>query len=187
LSPRQNVNRKRIALTIHKGKRSFLSYIAKKENEVLLLPELKYRRAGGTMRKLLLILFLGIVLVSCGKKETVKHESADSLLSQEAFTLAETVRTAFIDKDIATLKKNSLDEGYKALSANKKVYDRVELTFTPRWVEIDKAKVFLNIAWKSKWTTSDRIADDRGMAVFVLEGKPLKLSKILRANPFVHP
>jgi hypothetical protein len=45
----------------------------------------------------------------------------------------------------------------------------------------------LNITWKSKWTVQGKQLEDRGMAVFVMEGRPLKLSRIMRANPFVAP
>lgn len=138
------------------------------------------------MKKVLLLLFVGVLLVSCGKKE-VKQVSQESKLTQEAFTLTETVKNAFMVKDNITLKKSSTEEGYRDITANAREYERVELTFTPRWVDIEGNQLHLNISWKSTWVASGRSTEERGMAVFVMEGIPLKISKILRGNPFVFP
>lgn len=138
------------------------------------------------MKKILLLLLVGVLLVSCGKKE-VKQVSQDSKITLEAFTLAETVRSAFVVKDDITLKKSSTEEGYRDIRANTRAYDRVEITFTPRWVEIENNQLQVNIAWKSVWVVAGNSTEERGMAVFVVEGVPLKVSKILRANPFIFP
>ncbi len=138
------------------------------------------------MKKILLLLFAGVLLVSCGNKE-VKQVSQDSKLTLEAFALAETVKNAFVVKDDITLKKNSTEAGYRDIMENTRAYDRVEFTFTPRWVEIEDNKLQVNIAWKSVWVVSGKSTEESGMAVFVMEGVPLKVSKILRANPFVFP
>ncbi len=138
------------------------------------------------MRKTALFLFILLILISCGKKE-VKQVSQESKTSIEAFALAESIKIAFIKNDTIALQKNSSEEGYKDITANKKGFDTVELTFTPRWVEIENNQIFVNIAWKSTWITSGRRTEGRGMAVFVMDGRPLKLTKILRSNPFVYP
>lgn len=132
------------------------------------------------------ILFLGLMPVSCGK-EKIKPVSGESGQALEAFALAETIREAFIKNDMDTLRENSTEDGYRDITANSKDFDSLELTFTPRWVEIEGQEIYLNIAWKSSWTSSGKQVEDRGMAVFVLEGRPLKVAKILRANPFSHP
>jgi hypothetical protein len=141
------------------------------------------------MRKtalLLTILFAAAVLCSCGKKE-VKVASQESKTAEEVFALTEKIRDAFIKNDRDTLRISSTDGGFKDITANKKSYDSVELAFTPRWVEIEQTKVTVNVTWKSKWTAGGKKAEDRGMAVFVMEGRPLKLSGILRTNPFIFP
>jgi hypothetical protein len=138
------------------------------------------------MKKIVILFFVVLSLVSCGKKE-VKPVSPESATSLEAFALADTVMTAYISNDRETMKKNSTAEGFKDITANKKAYDRVELVFTPRWVEIENNQIYLNISWKSVWTNAGKKSEDRGMAVFVMDGKPLKVSKILRANPFIYP
>ena len=138
------------------------------------------------MRKILLLLLVVALLVSCSKKE-VKQVSQDSKMTLEAFTLAETVKNAFIVKDDITLKKSSTEDGYRDIMENTRAYDRVELTFTPRWVEIENNQLQVNIAWKSVWVAAGKSSEERGMAVFVMEGVPLKITKVLRGNPFVFP
>lgn len=138
------------------------------------------------MKKIVLFLCILLMFVSCGKKE-VKKESHESRIAKEAFALAETVKNAFLENDRTSLKEHATEEGYRDILANEKVFDSVELSFNPRWVEIENLKVYLNIAWTSTWTTSGRKVEERGMAVFVMDGRPLKVEKILRANPFIYP
>jgi hypothetical protein len=138
------------------------------------------------MKKTALVLLACILLVSCGKKE-VKPVSQESKATTEAFAVVETVKNAFIKKDLATIRNNSTDEGYRAITASSKSYDSVDITFTPRWVEIEGNQITVNISWKSSWVLSGRKTEERGMAVFAMEGYPLKVARILRANPFVPP
>jgi len=138
------------------------------------------------MRKTILLVCIIGALFACGKKE-VKPESQESKIAQESFALAETLKGAFIRNDKAVLRDNTTEEGYRDVTANKKAFDSVELTFTPRWVEIEDNQINLNVSWKSTWSSAGKKTEDRGMAVFVIEGRPLKLSKILRTNPFKYP
>ncbi len=138
------------------------------------------------MKKAFILLSAVLFLFACGKKE-VKPVSSESKTSLEAFALAETIENAFLKKDKETIRQNATPDGFQDVMANTKPYDSVEITFMPRWVEIDDAKVTLNVSWKSTWTAAGRKAEDRGMAVFLMEGRPLKLSKIVRGNPFVFP
>jgi hypothetical protein len=138
------------------------------------------------MRKAVLLCCI-LLLFSCGKKE-VKPESRESKTAQEAFAVAETIKDAFINNDLETIRKNTMGSGFSQVAAYRKDAKSVELTFTPRWVEIEKeGQVTLNIQWKSRWITSDKTLEDRGMTVFMLEGNPLRLSRIVRANPFEYP
>lgn len=138
------------------------------------------------MKKILLLLLVGMLLISCGKKE-VKQVSQESKLTLEAFTLAETIKKAFMVKDNITLQKSATETGYKDITINTRGYDSVEFTFTPRWVDIENNRLHVNISWKSTWVVSGRSKEERGMAVFLMEGAPLKVSRILRGNPFVMP
>lgn len=138
------------------------------------------------MKKILLLALVGVMLVSCGKKE-VKPVTPESKITLEAFALAETIKSAFVVKDSITLKKNSTESGYKDIMANNGPFDKVEISFTPRWVDIDNNKLEVNISWKSAWTVSGKSKAGRGMAVFVMDGTPLRVTKILRSNPFIMP
>lgn len=138
------------------------------------------------MKKIILVVLSVVLLFACGKKE-VKQVSPDAKLSSEAFTLVEKIREAYVSKDLVTIQQNSTEAGYRDIMSNRSPYDSVSLTFTPRWVEIEKDQTTINVTWKSKWTAAGKTASDRGMAVIILEGAPLKVSKIVRGNPFVYP
>jgi hypothetical protein len=138
------------------------------------------------MKKAVILLCAALFLFACSKKE-VKPVSIESNTSLEAFNLADTIENAFVKKDNETIRQNTTPEGYNAVMANTKPYDSVEFSFTPRWVDIDGSQVTLNVSWQSTWTASGKKVRDRGMAVFLMEGKPLKLTKIIQGNPFVFP
>jgi hypothetical protein len=136
--------------------------------------------------KRIVLIALIIFLFSCGKEE-VKKVSEESMIAQEAFRLAETIRTAYLDDDRKNLEKNSTKDGYVELIGAIKSFDSAELTFTPTWVEIEDSVVNLSISWKGIWIVSGEKKEERGVAVFVFEERPLKLSQVLRANPFRQP
>lgn len=127
-----------------------------------------------------------ICIASCGKKE-VKNVSEESRIAQQAFQLADTIRNAYLDSDRKTLEKYSTQEGYRELIGVLKDFDNAELEFVPTWVEIEGSVVRLTVSWKGTWSVRDVKKDERGLAVFVLEGEPLKLVQVLRANPFRQP
>lgn len=137
------------------------------------------------MKKITLLLLATVLLLSCGGKKEVKQVSQESKSATEAFGVAETIKNAFVKKDLATIQKNTTEAGFKDITTGRQVFDSVDITFTPRWVEIEGDQILVNISWKSTWQLSGRKADERGMAVFVMEGNPLKVKKILRANPFI--
>jgi hypothetical protein len=138
----------------------------------------------------ILTVFIGIffatLLMSCGKKE-VKPVSQESKLAQEAFELAETLKNAYMKKDRETFADNCTNDGYRELIGVIKQFDKAELTFTPTWVEIKDSSVYLSVSWKGIWTIGTKSREERGLGVFVLEGKPLKLARIQRENPFRQP
>src|SRR4030042_5444591 len=128
------------------------------------------------------IFLLITLLVSCGSKE-VKPVSEDSKITQEAFTLAEIVIDAYINDNRATLESNFTKDGYRELITDIKIFDSAELTFTPTWVEIEDSVVSITVSWKGTWTVSGEKKEERGVAVFVFEERPLKLSHVLKENP----
>jgi uncharacterized protein (UPF0333 family) len=136
--------------------------------------------------RFILFLVAMLLFVACGKKE-VKPVSAESQLAQEAFELADSIKKAYVKKDKSTLEEYTTPDGYRELVSTMKNFDSAELTFTPTWVEIRDSQVSLNISWKGTWTVRGKDTNESGLAVFLLEGSPLKLSRVQRENPFRQP
>lgn len=135
---------------------------------------------------LILSCMIFLLSASCGSKE-VKRVSEDSKTAIEAFSVIEEIRDSYVKNDLALIEKNVTKDGFKAISSVLKSFDSVELTFNPVWVEIEGDHVNVNISWKGKWQKAGKITEERGMAVFVLKGRPLKVDNILRTNPFKYP
>ena len=133
-----------------------------------------------------LLVIASLLLASCGKKE-VKPVSQEAKLAQEAFALAETLKNAYLRNNLGSLEENSTKEGYRELIRAIKAFDSAELTFTPTWVEIGDSVVYLTVSWKGIWTVRGKSTEERGLAIFVLEGRPLKLAQVQRSNPFRQP
>jgi hypothetical protein len=141
-----------------------------------------FRIAGHTVR----VLFVLLLLVSCGKKE-VKPVSPEARLAQEAFHVAEALKEAYVNKDKAALEENTTPDGYKALTGAIRYFDKADLTFTPTWIEIKDSTVSLTVSWKGTWTVGGKMIENRGLAIFILEGEPLKLAQVQRESPFSQP
>ncbi len=131
-----------------------------------------------------LILFL---LASCGGKKEVKKETEESKIAKEAFGVVEVVKNAYIKKDTNTIEKNATKDGLAAITNDIRKFDSVDFTFKPVWVEIESNRVMLNVSWHGKWQKGANTIDERGMAIFILKDKPLRVDKILRTNPFDFP
>ena len=129
---------------------------------------------------------LVLITSACGK-DKVKKVSEESKITQEAFALAETLRTAYLGENRRALERNSTQDGYRELLGALKEFDSAELTFTPTWVTIEGLEVHLTVSWKGLWRANNRVTEERGAAVFVFEGRPLKLATIQRENPFRQP
>jgi hypothetical protein len=139
------------------------------------------------MKKLLALgLILLVFVIACGKKE-VKKQSQDSILSVEAFAIAENLRQAYLKNDRDLLEKNSTRLGYLSISGARKSFDSAVLTFTPALVEVYGDAVHLYVQWNGTWKRGEEVIEDRGLAIFVMKEKPLRLDEILRVNPFNKP
>ncbi|MCL5236632.1 MAG: hypothetical protein M1353_02120 [Nitrospirae bacterium] len=137
-------------------------------------------------RFLALALIMFVFVASCSKKE-VKRTSEDSKIATEAFAVLETVKGAYIKRDINALEKNTTREGFRAISGVMRSFDSAELTFNPVLVEIEDNTVNLNVSWTGKWQKGGKTTEERGMAIFVMTGRPLKVNDILRTSPFKYP
>ena len=138
-------------------------------------------------RLLMLALVILVLTASCGGKKEVKKVSAESLAATEAFALAEILREAYLKKDLNTIEKNSTNKGFREISMAIKSFDSAELSFNPVWVEIEAGVVNMNVSWNGRWNKAGKITEERGMAVFIMKEKPLRVDAILRSNPFKHP
>ena len=149
------------------------------------LPHMPLKQ-GISMFRVLVLLSLIVLLADCGKGE-VKKVSEESKIAQEAFKLAEVIRDAYIKNDRITLQKNATKDGYRELIGAIKSFDSAELVFTPRWVEIEDSTVYLHISWNGTWIVKRKKTEERGVAIFVMEERPLKLAQVMRDNPFRQP
>lgn len=138
------------------------------------------------MRNILCSLIILLILSSCGKKE-IKPVSEEARIAQEAFKLAEVIKNAYIKNDRITIQRNSTKDGYREIIEVMKSFDNAELTFSPRKVEIEDSTVYLNLTWSGIWSVKGKKIEDRGLTIFVMEGKPLRLSRVMRENPFKQP
>ena len=145
-----------------------------------------HSKQGILIFKSIVLSILLVFFMSCGKKE-VKKVSEESLMAQEAFKLAETIKQAYLDNDRKVIERNATQDGYRELVGEIKNFDSANLEFVPTWVEIDDTVVRLTVSWQGTWIESGVTKEDRGIAVFVMEGKPLKVAQILRASPFRQP
>jgi hypothetical protein len=132
---------------------------------------------------LILLLFFAI---SCGKKE-VKRQSMDSKQTIEAFAVAENLRQAYIKNDRDMIEKNTTKLGYVSIAGVRKGFDSAELVFVPALVEVYGDSLHVYVQWNGVWKRGGEVIEDRGLAVFVMKDKPLKLDQILRSNPFNKP
>ena len=135
----------------------------------------------------LLCVLLLVFLAACGGKKEVKQVSQESRVSQEAFSVVEQLRMAYLKRDFSVIADYSTAEGYREIIDSLKHFDSADLTFTPRWVEMEKSMVYVNVSWQGSWKVGKETFRERGMAIFLFEGTPLKLAKIVRGNPFKYP
>lgn len=139
------------------------------------------------MKKTAIILAVFVLVAGCGGKKEVKTVSYESRIYQEAISVVEALRVAYLKKDFSAISEKATKQGYSEIMGSVRHFDSAELTFTPNWVSIEQPKVFLNASWKGSWTVGTETFRERGTAVFILEGKPLRLSRISRGNPFKYP
>ncbi len=133
----------------------------------------------------LTLLFLLITTMNACSKE-VKRPSEESIIAKEAMEVVLEIKEAYMNKDRERLEK---------LLVSKEVMDNFsffdipgEMEFIFRWIDIYDSKADVYVSWKI--VPASPLAGDvstqelKGLCLFVLEGRPFKLKKILRENPF---
>jgi hypothetical protein len=143
---------------------------------------------GGLMRNFIpfFLIVIALFIFSCGKTE-VKKISEESIIATEAFSTLERIKEAYTNRDIRSIEKFSTKDGFKKIVGSMKTFDSVELTLNPVLVEIENERVSVNVSWKGTWKKEGKTIEERGMAVFILKDRPLKVDDILRSNPFIYP
>jgi hypothetical protein len=136
-------------------------------------------------RPLLLVLSALLVLACASEKE---RPSEDSLLAVEAIGLADGMRDTYLKKNSEGLRKFCVPEACDDILRDMGRFKTEELEFTPQWVQIKQdGSVQLKVSWKGRWTHKNGRKEDRGLAVFELTGRPLRLRGISGSSPFVGP
>ena len=131
----------------------------------------------------ILLLSIGILtLFGCGGKKEIRL-SPDSLVVKEALIKIEEVRIAYEKMDGLTIRKN-LDPALAEMVMRGFIFDKARLSFYPKMVDISRSAVKVNLNWEGEWTIRGKGLKGAGSAVFMFEGKPLRLVKIEGDNPF---
>ncbi len=136
--------------------------------------------------RVIVVLFLALAVSACGKKAEVRP-SPEAVRAREAFQLAEKLRAAYLSRDKTRFEALTTRKGYLKIIGSIRDFDSATLRFTPRWVDLEGTRVILYINWKGTWQKGGKSYSDEGLSTFVLEGSPLRLDDILRANPFSRP
>lgn len=137
------------------------------------------------MRSLLLLaVVLSLFTAACGK---ATKPTQDSKTATEAFGVVEAIKEAYLKKEYSSIEKSCTREGFRTIKSSIKLFDSAELSFAPTLVEIDGDKVMVHSSWKGRWIRGTKKTEERGVAVFVMRGRPLKVDNILRTSPFKYP
>lgn len=138
------------------------------------------------MKKILILSFV-LLILACGGKKQIKQPSSEYLYTAEAFKVVDEIRIAYQNKDNAGIRKNCSESAYREIITYIKPFDKVELEFIPVLVEIEGDGMKLYVSWNGRWNYLGKDTEERGLASFFLSGKPLRVEKILRGNPFRYP
>jgi len=142
------------------------------------------------MRKIYCIvtLLLLLSLVACSSDEK-RGPSEDVVMTGDALELIDKARVAYINHDINGMQKYYTQDGYAAMVRDVKKFESVELTFTPRWVDIDtQGELQVQIAWEGTWNLGEEIIEKReGIVTFIISKKPYLISGQKMTSPFAQP
>jgi len=130
------------------------------------------------------ILFL-FLLAGCGGKDNVTP-SKDSLMTIEALSSINVIKSAYQEKDRDVLQ-NHLGDAIAEEIKERLFFEKGELSITPRMVRIDGLTVVVDVNWQGTWMIKGEMLKDRGIAAFVFDGSPMRLVRVDGDNPFYAP
>lgn len=140
---------------------------------------------------LLLYYSIFILLFSSCSKDEIKGPSQEAIIAKEAMDLVNSIKEAYMAQDEEKIKQMiDSEQVLKDLSFSggpTVTSPPTSLEFLFRWIDIYDSKADVYVSWKGLWKKDSKEIEQKGLALFVLEGKPFKLKKILRENPFVRP
>ncbi len=143
------------------------------------------------MRNLLSLIFAAIMLaaLAAGCSGDAKKPTEDSIIAMEAMSLVESLRKTYETREFSAMARFCTNEAYRSIAGSLKSFDSVELSFTPKWVEInrDGDAVEVLVSWKGIWVTGDKSQERDGTVLFSIGGDPLKVREIDRLSPFSQP
>ncbi len=131
------------------------------------------------------LIILALIFLGCGGKDKVKP-SADSILTTESLNSINIIKTAYQERD-GSILQSRLDPVLAKDILKELIFEKAELSFTPRMVRINNSTVMVNLNWQGTWVIKDNSIRNRGVTVFVFEGSPMKLMRIDGDNPFHTP
>ncbi len=138
------------------------------------------------MKKTYILLIIAcLIFINCGGKKEIKP-SADSVITQNSLRVIDAVKNAYQEKDGPVLLENMSPE-LSADITNRLIFDSAELHFTPRMIKLKASTIMVNLNWHGTWVIKSDTIKNRGVAVFVLEGEPVKLIQVKGDNPFHTP
>lgn len=137
---------------------------------------------------IILIMVLALSVVSCGgKKKKTKHEPMESKIAKDAIDTVNSLKNAYESIDTNMARRLTTSKGFDQYKKSLKAFQNVELSFTTKWVDIDRHVIKVYMAWDGTWTASGYNTSETGLAVFVMKGSPPVIDEVLRANPFAQP
>lgn len=135
----------------------------------------------------LYILICTAFLVGCGTQ--AKRPSQDVLIAGQVLKHVERLRMAYSARDMVAMEALIMPEAFREIRYGVKQFSSVDITMEGQWIDIkEDGSIEVRISWAGRWHIDRSLeATDKGVAVFVLSGSPLRLEKVRGLSPFAAP
>ncbi len=130
----------------------------------------------------IIVLVAALASFGCGSKNI--KPSSDSIITKEALRVTNVIKDAYEGKDKNILRENISPEFVQNVTGGL-LFEKAELSFTPRVVKITGPDIRVNLNWQGTWTIKGKTMKNRGVATFVLQQRTMKLTGIEGDNPFL--